>query len=106
MRIQQSEVAREGWFRRESIAPSTTKPHKNARAPGYRRANRVMPVILHITEKLERHGGTPRKLLYLVRHGDPALRQCFVTFVPGNLDDEMRAAGGVVECAGSTNVID
>jgi glycosyltransferase involved in cell wall biosynthesis len=65
-----------------------------------------MTVILHVTEKLERHGGTPRKLLYLVQHGDPAQRQCFVTFVPGNLDEDMRAAGAIVMCANSTNVID
>jgi glycosyltransferase involved in cell wall biosynthesis len=65
-----------------------------------------MTVVLHVTEKLERHGGTPRKLLYLVQHGDSSQRQCFVTFKPGNLDDDMRAAGGIVMCANSTNVID
>ena len=51
-----------------------------------------MTGVLHVTETLERHGGTPRKLLYLVQHGDPSSqRHCFVTFVPGNLDAEMRA---------------
>lgn len=64
-----------------------------------------MTVVLHITEKLERHGGTPRKLLYLAQHSDAAQqRHCFVTFVPGNLDAEMRAAGATVICAGSANV--
>ena len=64
-----------------------------------------MTTILHVTEKLERHGGTPRKLLYLVQHGDAARqRHAFVTFFPGNLDAEMRAAGATVICAGSSAV--
>lgn len=64
-----------------------------------------MTMVLHVTEKLERHGGTPRKLLYLMQHADrTSLRHSFVTFVPGNLDAEMRAAGANVLCAGSPNV--
>lgn len=64
-----------------------------------------MRVILHITEELERHGGTPRKLLYLVQHGDTAReRHVFVTFIPGNLDAELRAAGASVVCAHSAGV--
>lgn len=62
-----------------------------------------MTLVLHVTEKLERHGGTPRKLLYLVQHGDVTRqRHAFVTFTPGNLDDEMRAAGATVDCVGSS----
>jgi glycosyltransferase involved in cell wall biosynthesis len=62
-----------------------------------------MTLVLHVTEKLERHGGTPRKLLYLVQHGDAARqRHAFVTFGPGNLDEEMRAAGAPVFCVGSS----
>ena len=62
-----------------------------------------MTTVLHVTEKLERHGGTPRKLLYLVQHGDVTRqRHAFVTFFPGNLDDEMRAAGATVDCVGSS----
>ncbi len=64
-----------------------------------------MTKILHITEKLERHGGTPRKLLYLLQHGDAAReRHAFVTFVAGDLDEEMRAAGANVVCAGSSAI--
>ena len=54
-------------------------------------------------ETLARHGGTPRKLLYLVQHC-AAQHHCFVTFEPGNLDAEMRAAGATVECVGSTSI--
>jgi glycosyltransferase involved in cell wall biosynthesis len=64
-----------------------------------------MTVVLHITEALERHGGTPRKLLYLLQHGDAALeRHAFVTFVPGNLDAEIRAAGASIVCANSAAI--
>ncbi|MEO8018753.1 MAG: glycosyltransferase family 4 protein [Pseudomonadota bacterium] len=62
-----------------------------------------MSVVLHITEKLERHGGTPRKLLSLVQH-DQGLRHSFVTFLPGDLDAEMRTAGATVACANSTTI--
>jgi glycosyltransferase involved in cell wall biosynthesis len=58
--------------------------------------------VLHVTEVLERHGGTPRKLLYLVQHGDPSLhRHHFVTFSAGSLDQDIVAAGGTVHCTQS-----
>jgi glycosyltransferase involved in cell wall biosynthesis len=64
-----------------------------------------MTKILHITEELGRHGGTPRKLLYLLQHGDAAYeRHAFVTFVTGDLDEEIRAAGANVVCARSSDI--
>ncbi len=65
----------------------------------------AMTTILHIIEKLERHGGTPRKLLYLVQHcGAARERHAFVTFVAGDLDEEMRAAGAMVVRASSPSI--
>ncbi len=60
--------------------------------------------VLHIIEQLDRHGGTPRKLLWIVRHSDSAaVAHDFITFYTGSLDDSFRELGSSVHNAGSCN---
>jgi glycosyltransferase involved in cell wall biosynthesis len=57
-------------------------------------------VILHVTETLFARGGTPRKLLSLVKNADnERFQHIFMVFNnnPDNLSYEIRTAGGIVE---------
>lgn len=63
-----------------------------------------MITVLHVTETLEPHGGTPRKLLYLVRHSARReVRHVIATLVPGSLESAIAACGAPVHCLRTTN---
>ena len=56
-----------------------------------------MTRVLHIVEQLSGTGGTPRKLLSLVRHSQgSAVRHDFICFLPGDLDASVREGGAQV----------
>ncbi len=62
-----------------------------------------MPKILHVIEKLDPHGGAPRKLLYLLRHSQgQGLEHAFVTMCPTDFDVEFSQLGAAVRSVGST----
>jgi len=56
-------------------------------------------IVLHIIESLSGVGGTPRKLLYLVKHSKTEkCRHIFVCYMPSPLKNEFERYGAVVEC--------
>jgi glycosyltransferase involved in cell wall biosynthesis len=63
--------------------------------------------VLHVIEELASHGGTPRKLLYLVRNLHAAGRKhSFVVFVRGDLEAVLEEAGCKVYRAASPDIRD
>lgn len=60
-------------------------------------------VALHLIEELFAYGGTPRKMLSLVRHASGAAHHIFVCFRSGSLAEEVAAAGAEVHVLGTTD---
>ena len=63
-------------------------------------------ILLHIIESLSGYGGTPRKLLYLVKHTNASMyRHIFLCYMPSSLKKEFEKHGVVVECLNSTSLL-
>lgn len=59
--------------------------------------------VLHVVERLEAAGGTPRKLMYLAKHADRGtIDHRVLSLLPGDLDADFRALGVQVDVAHST----